>query len=281
LRYNLEHSYLLAFLYARAFTKLIKSDCYDIILAPRASTEIALLKTPIPIVYYTDTTFHSLYNYYEWFSGFSSFSVWEGNRIEKKALENASACIFTSEWAADSAREFYKIAGEKVHIIPWGPNLESIPLREEVLTPKQSDTCNLLFLGVEWHRKGGELAFNAFKHLKNRGYKAKLTICGCIPPTGFHDDDMTIIPFINKNTPEAKHQFHQLMLSHHFLVLPMGWFLLRQAPTGCPLSRPKPVASGQWCITESTVRGSRYRPGQKIMQTLLNRCFILRTNTGR
>jgi glycosyltransferase involved in cell wall biosynthesis len=146
--------------------------------------------------------------------------VWEGNRIEKKALDNASACIFTSDWAANSALNHYKIPEHKIHLIPWGPNLESIPLREEVLAPRQTDTCNLLFLGVEWQRKGGEIAFNAFKHLKNRGYNVKLTICGCIPPEQFQDNDMTVIPFINKNKPESKQQFHQLMLSHHFLVLP-------------------------------------------------------------
>jgi glycosyltransferase involved in cell wall biosynthesis len=219
-RYNLEHSYFLAYLYAREFRKLLTSHSYDIILAPRASTEIALFRTSIPIFYYTDTTFHSLYNYYEWFSGFSALSVWEGNRIEKKALDNASACIFTSDWAANSALNHYKIPEHKIHLIPWGPNLESIPLREEVLAPRQTDTCNLLFLGVEWQRKGGEIAFNAFKHLKNRGYNVKLTICGCIPPEQFQDNDMTVIPFINKNKPESKQQFHQLMLSHHFLVLP-------------------------------------------------------------
>jgi glycosyltransferase involved in cell wall biosynthesis len=216
----MDHSFLLAFLYARAFKKLLTSTSWDIILAPRASTEIAFLKTTIPIVYYTDTTFHSLYNYYEWFSGFSALSAWEGNQIEKRALKNATVCIFTSEWAAKSAREYYKIPGNKVHLIPWGPNMETLPSRDEVLAPKQTDRCHLLFLGVEWQRKGGEIAFNAFQILKNKGYKVKLTVCGCLPPSHFQDDDMEVIPFIDKNNPESNQRFHCLMLNHHFLVLP-------------------------------------------------------------
>jgi glycosyltransferase involved in cell wall biosynthesis len=259
-RYNLEHSYFLAYLYARAFRKLLNSHSCDIILAPRASSEIALLRTSIPIFYYTDTTFHSLYNYYEWFSGFSALSVWEGNRIEKKALDNASACIFTSEWAAKSALNFYKIPQNKVHIIPWGPNLESIPLRDEVLAQRQTDTCNLLFLGVEWQRKGGEIAFNAFRHLKNRGYKVKLTICGCIPPEQFQDNDMTVIPFINKNKPEAKQQFHQLMLSHHFLVLPTraecyGVVFVEASAYGMPSVTTD--TGGIGAVVHNNVNGSR------------------------
>jgi glycosyltransferase involved in cell wall biosynthesis len=193
---------------------------WDIILAPRASTETAFLKTTIPVVYYSDTTFHSLYNYYEWFSGFSRLSVWEGNRIEKRALENASVCIFTSEWAARSAREFYKIPEHKIHLIPWGPNMETIPAREEVLAPKPMECCRLLFLGVEWKRKGGEIAFQAFRILKSRGYNVKLTVCGCVPPDPFQDDDMEVIPFIDKNNPESGKRFHRIMLNHHFLILP-------------------------------------------------------------
>ena len=218
--YNMDHSHLLAWLYARAFKKLLPYNTWDIIMAPRASTEIAFLKTTIPIVYYTDTTFHSLYNYYEWFSGFSRLSVWEGNRIEQKALENASACVFTSEWAAVSARDYYKIPENKIHLIPWGPNMETIPLREEVLAPKPKEYCRLLFLGVEWQRKGGEIAFQAFQILKQSGYKVKFTVCGCVPPSHFQDDDMEVIPFIDKNNPESKQRFHLLMLNHHFLVLP-------------------------------------------------------------
>ncbi len=220
IHYNMDHSHLMAWLYARAFKKLLPSDTWDIILAPRGSTEIAFLKTTIPIAYYTDTTFHSLYNYYEWFSGFSKLSVWEGNRIERKALENASACVFTSEWAAGSARDYYKIPENKIHLIPWGPNMETIPSREEVLAPKPVDHCRLLFLGVEWQRKGGEIAFQTFQILKNKGYHVKFTVCGCIPPSQFQDDDMEVIPFIDKNNPESKQRFHRLMLNHHFLVLP-------------------------------------------------------------
>lgn len=219
-RYNLDHSYFMAWLYAKAFKKLITTSNWDAIFAPRASTETALLHTNIPIIYYTDTTFKGLYNYYEWFSGFTKLSVWEGNRIEKLALRNASACVFSSNWAADSARDDYQINPSKIFLIPWGPNLNAIPMREEVLAPKDGHVCKLLFLGVEWSRKGGEITFNAFKILKDKGYKVSLTVCGCTPPPAFKDEDMHVIPYINKNIAQEYHKFHLMMLSHHLLVLP-------------------------------------------------------------
>lgn len=219
-RYNLDHSYLLAFLYARAFKKRIPSSNFDIVFAPRASTEVALLNIAIPIVYFTDTTFKGLYNYYEWFSGFSALSVWEGNKIESLALNRAAMCLFSSEWAANSAVNDYNISPQKVQVVQWGPNLDSIPLREDVLAPKTRDVCKLLFVGVEWERKGGFIAYEAFKYLKDQGYNVKLSICGCPIPSGLNDPDMEEIPYINKNIPEENYKFHQMMLTHHFFILP-------------------------------------------------------------
>ena len=219
-KYNLDHSFLLSRLYAWSFSREIGQKQYDFIFAPRASTEIACLKTSVPIVYYSDTTFQSLYNYYEWFSDFLKISVWEGNRIEKRALNNAFFCIFTSEWAAQSAVEFYKISPEKISIIPFGPNLDKIPLASDVLIAKQNDVCRLLFLGVEWERKGGAIAFETFRELNRMGIPTTLTVCGCIPPEQFLDKGVTVIPYINKNNPDENSRFEDMMKAHHFLILP-------------------------------------------------------------
>jgi glycosyltransferase involved in cell wall biosynthesis len=218
--YNIDHSIFMAFNYARFFNKRLKGKQFDLIIAPRSSTEIAFLKTRIPILYYSDTTFASLYNYYSWFSNFMPLSVREGNYIEKLALRNASWLVFTSKWAADSAIKDYHADPTKIYIIPFGANLDEIPPRELVLKDKPFDICKLLFLGVEWERKGGEIAFETLKELKNRGVKAELTICGCIPPSFFSDDDLRIIPFINKNNNDEYKRFEQILLQHHFLILP-------------------------------------------------------------
>jgi len=219
-RYNIDHSFLISFLYARQFKRLLKGKTYDFIFAPRASTEIALLKTSIPIVYYSDATFDNIYGYYEWFSNFMSVSVREGNQIENLALKRASICIFTSRWASDSAITKYKVDPYKVHLLPFGPNINNIPAKSAINTHKYNDTCKLLFLGVEWERKGGQIAFDAFQELKKRGLKATLTICGCQPPDTIHDKDMVVIPFLDKNKPEDYARFEALFKSHHFLIVP-------------------------------------------------------------
>ena len=218
--YNLDHSLYLASRYAGYFNKRLRGKTYDFILAPRSSTEIALLKTKIPVLYYSDTTFASLYNYYEWFSGFMPMSVWEGNKIEKMAQKRSTWAVFTSQWAADSAINVYKTPSEKVFVVPFGPNLDVVPDKSTLLMNKQTDICQLLFLGVEWERKGGNIAFDTLKHLKINGLKCNLTVVGCVPPADVIDEDLHVIPFINKNNVDEYIRFEQLLLQSHFLILP-------------------------------------------------------------
>ncbi|NTW24251.1 MAG: glycosyltransferase family 4 protein [Lentimicrobium sp.] len=219
-RYNIDHSFFISYLYARQFKKMLKGKTYDFIFAPRASTEIALLKTSIPIVYYTDATFDNIYGYYEWFSNFMSISIREGNYIENLALNRASVCIFTSQWASESATSKYKVDPEKVHLLPFGPNMDNYSFKNAVNTQKNKDICKLLFLGVEWERKGGQIAFDAFQELKKRGLKSTLTICGCQPPEYIMDKDMVVIPFLDKNKPAEYALFEALFQEQHFLIVP-------------------------------------------------------------
>ncbi len=218
--YNFGHSYYMAWRYRKAFANILKQQQVDCIFAPRSSTEIALLNTHVPIIYYSDTTFASLYNYYEWFSGFMRLSEWEGNRIEKAALHRSKYVVFSSQWAADSAIRDYGVEAEKVSVVPMGPNLRRIPLRDSVFPQKDNTLCKLLFIGVEWERKGGIIAYETLKRLKQKGIKASLTVCGCTPPGSVKDPDMHVIPYLNKKQADDYERFERLLRSHHFFILP-------------------------------------------------------------
>lgn len=218
--YNLNHSYFYSYFYSRVFKRKLAGRKYDFIFAPRGSTQIALLKTEIPIIYYTDTTFKSMYNYYSWFSNFLKLSEIEGNSIERKALNIAKSIIFSSSWAANSAINDYQIPQSKVNVVPLGPNVDYIPTSDEIKASKGSTICKLLFIGVEWERKGGKIAFDTLIELKRKGIKSTLTIVGVKPPPEFRDKDMKVISFLNKNHKTDSDKFNKLLLDSHFLILP-------------------------------------------------------------
>ena len=219
--YAYEHSILLAWSYARIINEKLKEEDFDLIFAPVASTELALLATDIPIIYTADATFSLISNYYhDYFSGQLRLSREEGNYIEQSAINKSDLLLYPSNWAAESALKDYGADESKVKIIPYGANMDHKPSRETIMHKKKRDKLYLLFLGVDWERKGGEIAFETLLELENMGIKAGLTVCGCIPPEEFDHEDMVVIPFLDKNEPEQYKMLEELFLSSDFLILP-------------------------------------------------------------
>jgi len=56
--------------------------------------------------------------------------------------------------------------------------------------------------------------------LHSKGIKARLIVCGVIPPSPYTHPYMETIPFINKNDSKDNEKLVDLLLSVHFLLLP-------------------------------------------------------------
>jgi glycosyltransferase involved in cell wall biosynthesis len=199
----------------------MKGRKYDFLMAPAAASELAYLQTDTPIVYFGDATY-KIYSetYHKEFRNVSRFSKWEGEHLEKKALDKSSLAIFTSQWAADSAVEDYGVPVGKTEIILFGANMDLIPPRDIIYKKNENKTLTLLFLAVDWERKGGNIAFDTLKNLCDQGIDTKLFVCGCVPPAEYVHPQMEVIPFINKNDPEQYKLFVEILSSSHFLILP-------------------------------------------------------------
>jgi glycosyltransferase involved in cell wall biosynthesis len=210
-----EHSFFLSKAYRRIFDRKLSNKKYDVLFAPASSSEIAFLKTRIPIVYVSDATFANMVNYYPRFSNLLSTSIKQGNEIERRAITNASIVLYPSEWAANSAIKHYGAEKSKVHVIPFGANIDHVPSRKRILQKKKTEKCRLLFLGRNWLRKGGEIAYDAFLKLNQMGVDTDLNVCGCIPPSRFSHEKMNSVYFINKNE-----KFETLLFNSDFLILP-------------------------------------------------------------
>ena len=78
----------------------------------------------------------------------------------------------------------------------------------------------ILFVGVYWENKGGEIAYKAFKLLLEQGFNVSLTILGCIPPDEFKHPKIKVIPFIDKNDAKGQEDLNKIYKQHHFLILP-------------------------------------------------------------
>ena len=113
----------------------------------------------------------------------------------------------------------YHIHENKITVVPLGANLDRVPAASD-LKKEKNTICQLLFLGVEWERKGGQIALDTFYALRKQGMQVQLTIVGCTPPVPVYDNDITVIPFINKNIQKEAVLLYNIFLQTDFLLLP-------------------------------------------------------------
>lgn len=199
----------------------MKGKQYDFIIAPASAPQLGLLNTKMPVVYFSDSTYRNYSsNYKKEFKNLSGFSRWEGEYLEKRALQKSSLIIMASEWARESAIKDYNVPAELTEINLFGANMDFIPPADGIFEKEKNPILTLLFVAVDWERKGGPLAFDALIALREMGINAQLIICGCQPPPEFSDSNMRVIPFLDKNRPNDHEVFVALLSSCHFLILP-------------------------------------------------------------
>lgn len=219
--YVAKYSLLQNWYCVRQLKRKMKGRQYDCLIAPSASPELGLLKTNVPVIYMSDATYRLYSTYYaKEFDRLDRFSRWEGEWLERASLRKSRWAIFTSEWAARSAVEDYGFPEDKVSVFPLAANIDEEPGREIIFEKEQNPMLTLLFLAVDWERKGGAIAFGALEQLHRQGIPARLVVCGCVPPPEFRHSHLEVIPFLNKNLPEDHRRLVQLLSTSHFLILP-------------------------------------------------------------
>lgn len=214
-KFDRPHSKIRSKYYAKKVKQKITGKDYDILFAPAGSSKTAYLETNIPICHLSDTSYNQIKNYYNSFSNISSKSIEEANYIEQRALDNAAIQVFSSDWAAGYAKSYYKARNTKV--VKFGANIDAPPSKNEIVK-EYSGEIKLLFLGVDWKRKGGDIVLETIDILSQKYDNFHLTVCGCVPPK--KHPKMTVIPFLDKNKEEDRAKFHQLLCDSHILFVP-------------------------------------------------------------
>lgn len=196
---------------------LNKKPC-DLIFAPVSSKELGFLETDLPIIYLSDATPKLIKQTYKIYGNEEEFL--QASQQEIVALKKATKLVYSSKWAANSALNDYDADPSKIEIVPFGANVDTIPDANETLKKCQISKCHLLFIGKDWERKGGNIAYQTLLSLLDMGVDAELLMMGCTPPSEFQHKKLKVIPFLNKNISEEQEQFSQILLNSHFLVFP-------------------------------------------------------------
>ncbi|MEJ7766819.1 MAG: glycosyltransferase family 4 protein, partial [Chitinophagaceae bacterium] len=196
---------------------------FDCVFSP-GSIPVAYLKTSLPKVMYMDATFDCMLDYYEPSSDLSSDIIRQGHELEKQALDSCALAIFSSDWAAQSAINYYGTSPSKVKVVPFGANFDVVnsePQVKDIINIRDKHTLKILFNGVDWLRKGGDVVLSTVDELIKRGLQVELHVAG------LHSIPISNIPhfvinhgYLKKGIPEEKEALENLYNTCHFLFLP-------------------------------------------------------------
>lgn len=201
--------------------KLSRSDA-DILLCQENAIPLARVQPDRPMVLWTDATLGSLIDFYPYLSNLCRETRQNLLKMEQRVLERCSLIVLTSQWAAQRAHDLYGIPLAKIEIIPRGAN-QSHNLPPEAIKAaverRPSRPCKLLFVGVEWTRKGGDIALEVATALNHQGLETELHVVGCVPPVDA-PSFVKVHGFINRTTPAGRSALADLFQSAHFLIFP-------------------------------------------------------------
>jgi glycosyltransferase involved in cell wall biosynthesis len=202
--------------HARAVEASLQSAPVDVIFSVAASTQAARLRTAVPIVSATDTTFRSVTSVYPAFAGLSWRARQQGEWIDRRSARKAARLVYPSRWAADAVIAHCGVDPRRVVVTPYGPNLpapDSLPARGLPLVP------TVLFVGVDWRRKGGDTLVAAVRQLRARGRDLRLICVGSDVPVHAADAVDAAVAF-DKSVADGVKGLQETYLASDVLVLP-------------------------------------------------------------
>lgn len=193
----------------------------DVVFAPVGTGLIARIPkrddTP-PIVHCSDATPKLLRGYAGYHEDLPRDDPREAD--EYGAVEVSDALVVSSAWAAQSLIDDYGADPGRVHVVPFGANLEGEASDADIANRSLGGPLELLIVSTDWHRKGGDIALEATGLLNERGVATKLHVVGFPPqPT----PELSYAEFhgaLHKVKPAQLQQLTDLYRRAHAMVLP-------------------------------------------------------------
>lgn len=137
----------------------------------------------------------------------------EAIAVQREVFENAEGVFVLSDWTGQSVIDDFGVPAERVRTVYAGSNLHVPPGITEQRAGRE-----ILFVGIDWERKGGSILREAFKIVRGRFPDAKLTIVGCDP--GIDDEGVEVVGYLDRRCPEQYEKLVRCYLRASCFCLP-------------------------------------------------------------
>lgn len=172
-------------------------------------------------------------------------------RYEVDVAQQVTAIFTMSEYLRQSFIKNYGVPAKKVVNVGGAFNLKEIPAEQ---MGKSYTAPRLLFIGIDFFRKGGEVLLQGFEAVLRRFPTAELHIVGpreleSIPPgVVFHGH-------LSKEEPAGQAKLEELFRSASLFVLPSLYEPFGIAPLEAMLYQLPCVVTRGWALQETVVEG--------------------------
>lgn len=210
---------LVGFAAGKTIDTLVKADC-DFVFAVAATPIAAHVVGRKPTVFVSDATQFLMSDYNPHHTAQSPWLKRSAGNLETRAISGARVALFPSNWAASSAVANHQGQAERVFTVPWGANLRT---EERKAPPERApgEDWRLLFIGVDWFGKGGDIAVEAISRMRAAGKRVSIDIVGSEPSTPPPQiDGVTFHGFLNKNDPADYQKLQSLFEQADLFFLP-------------------------------------------------------------
>ena len=180
---------------------------------------------PVPTFVFSDSTWMAWMEVYKGYYPVpltaKRFAV-----LERQAAQRATGLIYASEWAREDAITRFSVSPDKVYAQPMGASSVPEQSEEEVAAAvhaRPRDRVELLFVAKEWERKGGPLALEIARGLRDSGRvgEVRLNIVGVTPQLAPEDMELVrLFGLLRRSDAAEAKKLQELFLTSHFLVVP-------------------------------------------------------------
>ena len=139
-------------------------------------------------------------------------------------METSELVIYSSDWAAKPPLIITILIRAKLKWCRLAANINAnrnFNDIKNIINNRSSKNLNLLFIGVDWIRKGGDFAVKIAKDLNDSGLKTTLHIAGIEKlPFKTIPDFIVHHGYISKRSQQGTDKIEQLFRNSHFLLMP-------------------------------------------------------------
>ena len=173
---------------------------------------------------------------------------------ERRVYHGVDKILCMSDYLRQSFIHDFDVPEDRVVVIGAGINLEAIP---EPVPGKRYDSREILFIGVDFPRKGGWELLEAFKRVRGRIPDAKLHLVGpkelVIPPE--LQRGVTFHGYLRKNVPADRARLDELFRRCCLFAMPSRYEPFGIAPLEAMVNQVPCLVTNRWALKEMVIPG--------------------------